>query len=81
MWREIEQIIRNSAKQYRKLRYFLEGRAKQRLESCKERCENLIESFSGLELGRSYTNNNQVAQMKSQYQTRWANLCPGIRML
>src|SRR6185436_15025409 len=67
MWKEIDQIIRDSAKQYRKLCFFLEGRAKHRLESCRERCEKLIESFSDLELKRPYTNDHQLAHMKSQY--------------
>ncbi|CAG8571670.1 7429_t:CDS:2, partial [Paraglomus occultum] len=76
LWREIEQIIRDSAKQYRKLCHFLEGRAKKRLESCKERCEKLIESFSDLEFKRSYTSDNQIAHSMSEYRSQLVNLVP-----
>ncbi|CAG8589271.1 7144_t:CDS:2, partial [Paraglomus brasilianum] len=77
MWGEIEQIIRNSTKQYKKLRFFLEGHAKQRLESRKVNCEELIESFSDLEFKRSYTNDNRIAEMKNEYQSELVKLVPG----
>ncbi|CAG8570931.1 6844_t:CDS:2 [Paraglomus occultum] len=75
-WKEIEQIIRNSAKQYKKLCLFLEGRAKKRLESCKERCEKLIELFSDLELKKPYTEDDQITRNKSVYQSQLINLVP-----
>ncbi|CAG8639333.1 794_t:CDS:2, partial [Paraglomus brasilianum] len=77
MWGEIEQIIRDSAKQYKKLRFFLEGHAKRRLEARKVKCEELIESFSDLEFRRSYTNDNRIAEMKSKYQSELVKLVPG----